>query len=74
MTRQAAATVGIAQNRVARLATHGLRTKGRRLPSRLLPERLFAAKGGRVTTLAAGLERPVGIALKDGRLDLRVAT
>jgi DNA-binding beta-propeller fold protein YncE len=55
--------------RVARLPTAGLRTNGRRLePVPRIPERLFAVRGGRVTTLAAGLATPVGLALKDGRL------
>jgi hypothetical protein len=55
--------------RVALLATGGLRTKGRRIePVQRLPERLFAVSGGRMTTLAGGLARPVGLALKDRKL------
>lgn len=55
--------------RIARLPTGKLRTTGRRLePVRNMPERLFAVAGGRMATLADGLEGPVGLALKGGRL------
>jgi hypothetical protein len=43
--------------------------KARRIqPVRYIPERLFLAPGGTVTTVAHGLQRPVGLLLKDGRL------